>query len=281
MTLSPEGGSHQSTVTPSLGTELPELDYWEPCFAQELKWILLESIRQCCDRAKGRSTYLRLSTRPVDQGLMQAALARLGEDALRRQVLSGACRLRDWRDGGAADESAPLVILAAAGTMIPEAMAAADILEREGARVNVLGITSPRRLYDQWQAGRREILDGAGSRGEGFLGELILPHGAQRPDRDRPGRGFPLAGLAGERLRRPRREPGSRPVRADGKPGRPLRAFRDRCSERRRGGLLCAGDLRWGATMTENRRNPLGGSQRGFLLTTEDLLLNGREDQGT
>jgi pyruvate dehydrogenase E1 component len=45
VTLSPEGGSHQSTVTPSLGTELPNLDYWEPCFAQELKWILLESIR--------------------------------------------------------------------------------------------------------------------------------------------------------------------------------------------------------------------------------------------
>jgi pyruvate dehydrogenase E1 component len=65
--------------------------------------------------------------------------------------------------------------------MIPEAMAAADILEREGARVNVLGITSPRRLYDQWQAGRREILDGAGSRGEWFLGELIPPQERNAP----------------------------------------------------------------------------------------------------
>ena len=181
VTLSPEGGSHQSTVTPSLGTELPNLDYWEPCFALELKWILLESIRQCCDRAKGRSTYLRLSTRPIDQGLMKKALGRLGEEALRRQVLGGACRLRDWRDGGASDESAPLVILAAAGTMIPEAMAAAEILEREGARVNVLGIASPRRLYDQWQWGRREILEGASLGREGFLGELIL-----QPERRAP-----------------------------------------------------------------------------------------------
>lgn len=181
VTLSPEGGSHQSTVTPSLGTELPNLDYWEPCFALELKWILLESIRQCCDREKGRSTYLRLSTRPIDQGLMKKALGRLGEEALRRQVLGGACRLRDWRDGGASDESAPLVILAAAGTMIPEAMAAAEILEREGARVNVLGIASPRRLYDQWQWGRREILEGASLEREGFLGELIL-----QPERRAP-----------------------------------------------------------------------------------------------
>ena len=155
VTLSPEGGSHQSTVTPSLGTELPNLDYWEPCFSLELKWILLESIRQCCDRANGRSTYLRLSTRPVDQKSMQEALDRIGEETLRRQVLAGAFRLRDWRDRGASDVSAPLVILAAAGTMIPEAMAAAGILEREGARVNVLNISSPRRLYDQWQSGRR------------------------------------------------------------------------------------------------------------------------------
>jgi pyruvate dehydrogenase E1 component len=181
VTLSPEGGSHQSTVTPSLGTELPELDYWEPCFALELKWILLESIRQCCDRAKGRSSYLRLSTRPVDQGLMNAALGRLGEDALSRQVLSGACRLRDWRDRGAVDESAPLVILAAAGALIPEALAAADMLEREGTRVNVLGIASPRRLYDRWQSCRTGYLEVAGSGREGFLGELILPQERRAP----------------------------------------------------------------------------------------------------
>jgi pyruvate dehydrogenase E1 component len=179
VTLAPEGGSHQSTVTPSLGTELPNLDYWEPCFALELKWILLEAIRQCCDRAAGRSSYLRLSTRPVDQGLMNAALGRLGEDALRRQALAGACRLRDWRDGGMKDASAPLVILAAAGTMVPEAMAAAEILEREGARVNVLGITSPRRLYDQWHADcarKRE-----GKAGQGLFGELILPGERRAP----------------------------------------------------------------------------------------------------
>lgn len=171
VTLSPEGGSHQSTVTPSLGTELPNLDYWEPCFAAELKWILLEAIRQCCDRAAGRSTYLRLSTRPVDQGLMNGALKRLGEDALRAQVLSGACRLRDWRDGGMTDASAPLVTLAAAGTLVPEAMAAAEMLEKEGARVNVLAISSPRRLYEQWQAGR--VRQSEGRAGQGLLEELI------------------------------------------------------------------------------------------------------------
>jgi pyruvate dehydrogenase E1 component len=104
---------------------------------------------------------------------MNGALKRLGEDALRAQVLAGACRLRDWRDGGMTDASAPLVILAAAGTLVPEAMAAAEILEREGARVNVLGISSPRRLYEQWQAARTRELQGHS--GPGLFAELIPP----------------------------------------------------------------------------------------------------------
>jgi pyruvate dehydrogenase E1 component len=63
--------------------------------------------------------------------------------------------------------------------MIPEAMAAAEILEREGTRVNVLGISSPRRLYDQWQSGRRGDIEGAG--GEGLFEELVLPPERRAP----------------------------------------------------------------------------------------------------
>ncbi|MCB0165285.1 MAG: pyruvate dehydrogenase, partial [Anaerolineae bacterium] len=86
ITLSPEGGAHQSTVTSSLGAEIPLLQAYEPCFAQELDWILLDAIRQCCDREHGRSTYLRLSTKPIDQELLSPALERLGPNELRRQV---------------------------------------------------------------------------------------------------------------------------------------------------------------------------------------------------
>ena len=42
VSLSPEGGAHQSTVTPSLGIELPGLDF-EPAFAREVEWALLEA----------------------------------------------------------------------------------------------------------------------------------------------------------------------------------------------------------------------------------------------
>ena len=39
VSLTPEGGAHQSTITPSLGIELPRLDFYEPAFAREVEWI--------------------------------------------------------------------------------------------------------------------------------------------------------------------------------------------------------------------------------------------------
>jgi pyruvate dehydrogenase E1 component len=152
ITLAAEGGAHQSTVTPSLGIELPNLESFEPCFAHELAWALLEGLRQCCDRRHGRATYLRLSTRPIDQALLDPALRRLGLEELRRQVLLGGYRLIDRHDH--ADHArAPLLQIAASGAVMPEAAAAAAYLRREGVAVNLLNLTSPRRLYERWRAG--------------------------------------------------------------------------------------------------------------------------------
>lgn len=151
VTLAPEGGAHQSTVTPSLGIELPNLESFEPCFAQELAWIIPEAIRQCADRRAGRATYLRLSTRPVEQALLTPALRRLGPAELRRQVLLGGYRLIDRHDH-ADHPAAPVVQIAVSGTLVPEAVAAAALLRREGVAVNVLCLTSPRRLYERWRA---------------------------------------------------------------------------------------------------------------------------------
>jgi pyruvate dehydrogenase E1 component len=152
VTLAPEGGAHQSTVTPSLGIELPNLEYFEPCFAQETAWLMLEALRLCI-APDGRASYLRLSTRPIDQALVQPVVSRLGAVELRRQVLRGGYRLTD----AYADATAPVVQLMVAGTLVPEALAAADYLRREGVAANVLNLTSPRRLYAAWRKG--ESLD--------------------------------------------------------------------------------------------------------------------------
>ena len=131
---------------------MPNLNSYEPCFAQELVWILLDAVRQCCRDVEGRATYLRLSTKPVDQSLLEPALARLGEAELRRQVLEGGYRLIDWQTATPEADPRSLVHIATTGIILPEAIKAAAMLQAEGVAVNVLNLTSPRRLYERWRA---------------------------------------------------------------------------------------------------------------------------------
>ena len=148
VTLAPEGGAHQSTITPSIGLELPGLTYAEPCYAQALDWLLCDGVRRLGD-TDGESLYLRLSTRPVDQSPFTAARDRLGEDALREQVLAGGYRLVE-PDASLPDD-APHVIIASCGAVLPEAVHAARQLADEGVAATVLDLTSPDRLYREWR----------------------------------------------------------------------------------------------------------------------------------
>ncbi|MEK7387021.1 MAG: pyruvate dehydrogenase, partial [candidate division NC10 bacterium] len=44
VSLSPEGGAHQSVITPGIGVALPAIAYFEPAFAREVEWILLDAL---------------------------------------------------------------------------------------------------------------------------------------------------------------------------------------------------------------------------------------------
>jgi len=153
ISLAPEGGAHQSAVTPSLGIELPNLIAFEPCFAKEMEWMMIEALRQCCDREHGRATYFRLTTKQVDQGLMAEAVDRLGEDTLRRQALAGGYRLVDWRTAAPSLPRSRLVHLVSAGAMTPDAADAAAQLAQQGIPANVLNLTSAQLLYEAWRGG--------------------------------------------------------------------------------------------------------------------------------
>jgi pyruvate dehydrogenase E1 component len=172
ITLAPEGGAHQSVLTPSLGVETPNLVAWEPAFAREVEWLTLEALRLIQDRVEGPAVYLRLSTKVVDQALLEPALARLGETALRTQVLAGGYRLVDHRDRPGYEPGANVVNLAAVGVMVPEAVAASRLLEAEGLHANVLVLTSPRRLYEGWQ-GRLAARARGGAAPRAWLSRLV------------------------------------------------------------------------------------------------------------
>ncbi len=142
VTLAPEGGAHQSTITASVGLELPGVTFVEPAYAASLDWLLCDAFGHIAgaDRATPTAVptedgayYFRLSTRPVDQAPFEAARARLGDAVLRRQVLAGAYRLVDAHQAYPHLADAPTVQLAASGAVLPEVLAAAAELADEGS----------------------------------------------------------------------------------------------------------------------------------------------------
>ena len=143
VTLAPEGGAHQSITTPSIGLEQPGCDTWEPAFALDTEWCLLAAMGNL-GRPGGRSAYLRLSTRAVDQKLAAVPTDPAARERRRRQVVAGAYALRR--------HAHPAVTLVAMGALVTEALAAADRLDGHGTPADVLVVTSPGKLFEAVQA---------------------------------------------------------------------------------------------------------------------------------
>ncbi len=176
VTLAPEGGAHQSTITASVGAELPNLHYAEPGYATEVDWLLCDAIDQI-SQPDGTSTYLRLSTRPIDQSPFGAALHRYGEDTLRRHVLAGGYRLKD-----APPDKRPGVTIVTTGAMAPEALAAAEELDEEGVTAAVVHLTSPDRAYQAWRGAYSTMMKtGAVVRAPSQLHRLVPADERLRP----------------------------------------------------------------------------------------------------
>lgn len=136
ISLSTEGGAHQGVITPSLGISTPGIVYYEPAFAREVEWILLDAVRSI-GSGTGESYLLRLSTKPVDQSLFPEHSEQLHTD-----VISGCYRLRHASPGSDA-----VLNLFAVGALVEEAIGAIDPLEREGIGVNLFVVTSPDLLH--------------------------------------------------------------------------------------------------------------------------------------
>jgi pyruvate dehydrogenase E1 component len=149
VSLAPEGGAHQSIVTPSIGIGQPGCTAWEPAFGQDLEWTLLHALSRL-GRPDGESAYFRLSTRPIEQ-------PPAGD---RRLVLAGGYPLRRA-------EGTPRVTLAGMGAMIPEALEAADVL---GDDTEVICVTSADLLFRAVRARA-----GFGDHPDAILDELLPP----------------------------------------------------------------------------------------------------------
>ena len=70
VSLAPEGGAHQSIVTPSIGIGQPGCTFWEPAFGQDLEWTLLHALSRLGRRGRrvGLLQALHAPDRPVAGG---------------------------------------------------------------------------------------------------------------------------------------------------------------------------------------------------------------------
>lgn len=174
VSLAPEGGAHQSTITPSLGIELPNLRAYEPAFAREVAWCLEEGFAGCIGARAGFSTYLRLTTRAVDQSLSAPVAERLGEAEWRRQTLAGGYLMLTGRDlVPSLPADAPRVTVAAMGAIVPEAIAAVRFLAGEEVDANLVVVTSADRLHAEIAGRRLGAMRAGGAVTHGHLEELF------------------------------------------------------------------------------------------------------------
>jgi pyruvate dehydrogenase E1 component len=167
--LAPEGGAHQSIVTPGIGIEQPGCVAWEPAFGQDFEWAFLAALARL-GRPDGSSAYFRLTSRPIDQ-----ALAGLPEDDAartqrRREALAGGYVLSRAEDGRRD------LALVGVGAAIPETLEAAQALRTEaGVAADVVCLTSPDLCYRALRAAQ-----GLGE-GDPSILEVLFPAAAAAP----------------------------------------------------------------------------------------------------
>ncbi|MBB44633.1 MAG: transketolase [Rhodospirillaceae bacterium] len=137
ITLSPEGGAHQSVSTPLIGMGQPGLTSFEPAYADELATIMKWGFEHM-QADDGGSVYLRLSTRMINQP------ERVMTKDLEKDILKGAYWAIEPKN------NTPLAIVYT-GPVIPEVMDAFNALKEDIPGLGLLSITSSDRLYHEWQ----------------------------------------------------------------------------------------------------------------------------------
>jgi pyruvate dehydrogenase E1 component len=137
ITLGPEGGAHQSINPPLIALGQPGLRHYEPAYADELAAMMQEAFRLIDDPA-GESTYLRLSTRSIQQ-------VERADDEWREAALAGGYWLRE---PGPNAEAA----IVAMGAVMPEALLAWEELSEDIPGLGLLALTSPDLLHRGWTA---------------------------------------------------------------------------------------------------------------------------------
>src|SRR5712664_1158910 len=164
ITLSPEGGAHQSIATPLIGMAQDGLSSFEPAFVDELAVIMGWGFQhmQRDGAGEGGSVYLRLSTRTIDQP------QRMMTPDLQKGITDGAYWLR--RPGENCE-----AVIAYTGAVAPEAIEAIGLIGESRRDVGLLAITSADRLHAGWTATRKIRRERRGAPHLSHVEKLLSP----------------------------------------------------------------------------------------------------------
>ena len=240
VSLAPEGGAHQSVLTPLIGMGQPGLTSFEPAYVDELAEILRWSFEHIQADAGG-AVYLRLSTRPLAQPRRGLA------SADRAGIVDGGYWLIPPAPG------AELAIVVS-GPVVVEAAEAHRQIAEDLPGAGVLVVTSADRLQQGWmravKAGRPE------RRPRAAAARTAGPHGGARHRPRRAPRDPVLARVGGPA---PGAAPRGHPVRPVGRHPRPLpgvRARRRRHPRRRGAAVRLRGMSAPGCQAASRSRRP-------------------------
>ena len=142
ISLGPEGGAHQSIITPLIGIGQPNLLMFEPTYADELE-VILRYTFSYMQEENGSSVYIRLSTRNIDQ------INRKLTSSLEKDILSGGYWLEESKNKSD-------LILVFSGVMAPEVLVAAETMKEDEINISILSVTSNDRLYKNWKQSHKE-----------------------------------------------------------------------------------------------------------------------------
>lgn len=159
ITLAGEGGAHQSINTPLIGMGQPNLESFEPAYADELALTMRWAFEHL-QHPDGSSVYLRLTTRAISQ--LDRADTQWETDAL-----EGAYWLREPSEGAEA-------AIAYCGAVAPEALDAWEALADDIPGLGLLAVTSPDRLHRAWSA-RRAARWTSGESWPSHIEQLLAP----------------------------------------------------------------------------------------------------------
>ena len=140
ITLSHEGGAHQSVTTPNIGISQPNLIYFEPSYADELIY-LFKWATEFIQKEKGCSVYFRLSTKKLLQP------KRILTESLKKDILNGAY----WY----LEEAKMELVIACSGVIVEEVLKCREALINDDLNIGVLVVPSPDMLYRNWENSKK------------------------------------------------------------------------------------------------------------------------------